>query len=203
MLEEQIPLITILKEVISDYEEKILHTNIPKIVEYKSQIDSLKKDINYILEIDLNIIKEILSEYKEQLKEYKDIYQYMSTIKSLLKLNKEKHTTYKLQPNQLAYIKNFIKELEKLEKENQKEIDKNIQEKEKFIETKKQYEELLNQIEDKTNFEYISNIKILTLLWNECEIDESTKRDIIISIMKYNQNMFNQTTKKEASLETI
>lgn len=195
MLTEQTALITILKEVIKNYEqsiEELNKLNNSALTVNKSIINRFQKDINTLIELDLKIVEDILTETNTEEEEKTTILKYFEIIKNLLKLNKEKQTTFQLSEEQYTYIDLFLEKIDFLKKENRK-----IKEHHKIdINTLKEkhsnYKQLLNQIEDENDTTYITNVNLLKLLFDECEVDEITKRNIMLNLMKYNQDIYLQ-----------
>ena len=195
MLTEQTALITILKEVIKNYEqsiEELNKLNNSALTVNKSIINRFQKDINTLIELDLKIVEDILTETNTEEEEKTTILKYFEIIKNLLKLNKEKQTTFQLSEEQYTYIDLFLEKIDFLKKENRK-----IKEHHKIdINTLKEkhsnYKQLLNQIEDENDTTYITNVNLLKLLFDECELDEITKRNIMLNLMKYNQDIYLQ-----------
>ena len=77
MLENQTTLITILKEVIESNQEKIENLeNITtsSVIIYKKELKKLKEDINYLINLNLDIVERVLDESEIDPKEKDNIY---------------------------------------------------------------------------------------------------------------------------------
>lgn len=192
-MSEQTPLINILKEVIKKYEhsiEEVTTLNNSSLTINKELIDKLKKDFSAITNIDIKDLEAILVEAETSASEKEKILSYLDTISCLLKLNSEKQTTFQISNNQKEYIDLFLEKVSLLEKRHQeikKNNNTNLDELNKMC---SKYKALLSRLEDKNDNSYITNIELLKLLFEECEIDETTKRNIMLNLMKYNQNIY-------------
>lgn len=192
-MSEQTPLINILKEVIKKYEhsiEEVTTLNNSSLTINKELIDELKKDFSVITNIEVKDLEAILVEAETSVNEKEKILSYLETIRSLLKLNNEKQTTFQISDNQKEYINLFLEKVSLLEKRHQeikKNNNANLDELNKMC---SKYKALLSRLEDKNDNSYITNIELLKLLFEECEVDETTKRSIMLNLMKYNQNIY-------------
>lgn len=192
MLETQTTLITILKEVISTNKLKINNCldngNLLK-EKYKKELNLLKKDKYNIININLAVIRKILEELDINYKEKKLIYDNIKSIKEMLLLNENAHTTYKIYNNQIKYLDKFINYIENYK-------DNNIPEKEleELKEMTFKYEELYNKLENPNNNDYMEDLDTINLLLDECKIDDKTEREILFNIMRYNLKCKNNNT---------
>ena len=192
MLETQTTLITILKEVISTNKLKISNCldngNLLK-EKYKKELNLLKKDKYNIININLAVIRKILEELDINYKEKKLIYDNIKSIKEMLLLNENAHTTYKIYDNQIKYLDKFINYIENYK-------DNNIPEKEleELKEMTFKYEELYNKLENPNNNDYMEDLDTINLLLDECKIDDKTEREILLNIMRYNLKCKNNNT---------
>ena len=121
MLENQTTLITILKEVIESNQEKIENLeNITtsSVIIYKKELKKLKEDINYLINLNLDIVERVLDEAEIDPKEQDNIYEYFKVIKELLVLNKKENTTFKFYNNQLSKVNRFFDYVEILQNKN-------------------------------------------------------------------------------------
>ena len=131
MLENQTTLITILKEVIESNQEKIENLeNITtsSVIIYKKELKKLKEDINYLINLNLDIVEKVLDEAEIDPKEQDNIYEYFKVIKELLVLNKKENTTFKFYNNQLSKVNRFFDYVEILQNKNKVYHESNINE---------------------------------------------------------------------------
>ncbi|MCI8461066.1 MAG: hypothetical protein HFE81_06675 [Bacilli bacterium] len=139
--------------------------------------------------MDLSIALSVLNELNIKKEEKDKIYNYLDSIKKLLTLNKEEHTTYEITNDQLAYVELFFKKVDELAEKNKQQHLDNLKKIAKLNSIRSKYGDLLDQIEDSNNKKYISDLNLISLLLNEYELEEKTKRSILINIMKYNQKV--------------
>ena len=161
MLENQTTLITILKEVIESNQEKIENLeNITtsSVIIYKKELKKLKEDINYLINLNLDIVERVLDEAEIDPKEQDNIYEYFKVIKELLVLNKKENTTFKFYNNQLSKVNRFFDYVEILQNKNKVYHESNINELEELKIKNGKYLDLLDQITNKNDKSYISDI---------------------------------------------
>ena len=102
MLEEQTTLITFLKEVIREYENKIellKKNNDSILILNRGLLDEFRDDINVITDIDLCLIEAVLEEASVSKSVKEDILKYFDVVKKLLTLNKKIKRLMKFQKN--------------------------------------------------------------------------------------------------------
>ncbi len=192
MLENQTTILAILEEEIESNQTKIdeLENPTSKIVKkYENELRKLKENINYLTEIDFEIIDEILRESNCSIELKQEIYNYLKAISQLLKLNKYDHTSYKLDESQLKYYNLFFEQVKNVNENSYIEVSK--QEVDSLKKTNNLYINLLEQIKDPNNTLYIEGINLIKKLLSTCEIDEKTKREIYFNLMRYNKECYN------------
>ncbi len=192
MLENQTTILAILEEEIESNQTKIdeLENPTSKIVKkYENELQKLKENINYLTEIDFEIIDEILRESNCSIELKQEIYNYLKAISQLLKLNKYDHTSYKLDESQLKYYNLFFEQVKNVNENSYIEVSK--QEVDSLKEKNNLYINLLEQIKDPNNTLYIEDINLIKKLLSTCEIDEKTKREIYFNLMRYNKECYN------------
>ena len=89
----------------------------------------------------------------------------------------------------MAYVELFFKKVDELAEKNKQQHLDNLKKIAKLNSIRSKYGDLLDQIEDSNNKKYISDLNLISLLLNEYELEEKTKRSILINIMKYNQKV--------------
>lgn len=195
----------LLEEAIASLKEQQKNIkNNSSVYKYEEELNLLE-DYNNILEIDLGVIKEVLNELDFTDEEKVVIYKFISSIKTLLELNKTKHTTFTISDQQIKHLNLFLEkaksrrktlEIERFQKSEQ--INKNIN----------SYQELLNKIINPNNKNFINEteIELLNNLFNELNTDISTRKLILIDILKYNKELYIKlmtTEKVEPKLERL
>lgn len=182
-------LINVIKQAIELFNQELKALNNSSSNKYKELLDSLRKDINNLADIDMSIIDEILSESdlssEDMIKERNSI----STYKKLLMLNKKGRTNFKLTDAQIREINklsDIIKSLDKKKNKNKEEVRniKLLNDKIKYLKT------LLNGLEDENNNTLITDLDLIEEILNKCEVDTLKRKEILYSIMEYNQLMY-------------
>ena len=137
---EVVLLISLLKKrllTIQDECQKALEDKDSLLEENRELINALRKDKNSIIDIDLVDIETILN--KLEVVEKDEILKYFEVIQTLLRLNKEKNTSYKLTESQLEYINLFLRKIDAYEKKRSKK-------KEQLENKKNDYQRLLDKL---------------------------------------------------------
>lgn len=190
--------IELLKKFINDsimnYEKetKILkEQNSSSLDNYKDEIIALRNNIESIVDIDLNIFKEIINESNKTIEEKERLFEFIKSMKILLELNKKENTTFKLTRNQieeLSKLYDILDEININEQNNKKRLEQEIDSIKKEI---SKLRKILNTIEDQNNNEFIKDINTIVNALNKYVEDEEEKRKILFSVMSYNDNCYN------------
>ena len=129
----------IIESAIASLEEKQNHVlNNSSVHKHEAVLESLE-DYHNIVNVDLEIVKEVLNDLNYTEEEKIVIYKFISSIKTLLELNNTKNTTFTISPKQIKHLKIF------LEKANERKIEieeENKKEKEKYNKKINSYKEL-------------------------------------------------------------
>ena len=188
-------LIKLLEEAITKLEEKKNNlTSNSSLKKYEKEISSLEEDYNNIINIELEKIKEILSELSFTADEQIVLYKFIESIQILLLLNKNKNTTFSISEQQINHLNIFLNKI-KEEKENQE----RISEVELLSINKKinSYKELLKKVSNDKNTMFIKELELLEDLYNEFDVDILLRKQILIDILMYNKQLFEKEMKKE------
>ena len=178
---EVVLLISLLKKrllTIQDECQKALEEKDSLLEDNRELISALRKDKNSIIDIDLVDIETILNEL--EVVEKDEILRYFEVIQTLLRLNKEKNTSYKLTESQLEYINLFLRKIDAYEKKRSKK-------KEQLENKKNDYQRLLDKLID--GREEITELDTLRNLFNDLSIKEEKQSRILISLLKYNKSL--------------
>ena len=190
MFEEQELLISIIKKLLEEYKielDELKEQSNSSIKKYDKEIKKLRDDFDYLIEVDLSVFEEILSESNKSEEEKSKLFNLIKLLKKLLELNKKENTTYVItdkQKDEFAKIFGIIREIE----------DKNKAEDKDSISTLKgdisKLKKLLGLLEDNNSSEFISDTSTITMIFDRLDLDEDTKRRILIGILKYNQMIY-------------
>lgn len=192
-MKEEKYLIDLLQELIEDYHSEI-EKNSPSLPDlYEEQeipLNHLLDDIQNIIKVDIDSIEKLLEEVIEDRKEREELFDNIKIIQTLLRLNSEKQTTYRLSMEQLSYITTFLKKVKLLMKKKE---DERIEKREKKIKLEticEKYEKLLNCMTNPNNSTIISDVELIELLLKESNLDSNERRKVLISLMKKNQKTY-------------
>lgn len=197
---EQKELINILKNAINDKKNDVKDYNnrLDQNLSRKMQLmDTLKQDVNEITKLDMNELNEIVTLFPIPEEDKASLKKELDIIKALLTLNQTEKTNYTLLPNQLEAVTNFIEYLEEyIEKKNIEKQSIDPEYNHIMVLTNK-YKDLLSKLKKPNNTELISDIDTVLQLFQENNIGEDEKQAILLSLIKYNQEIIE---KKETEI---
>ena len=175
----------ILEEVIYKLEDKKNNlTNNSSFNKYNEELTKLEESYTNIVDIDLEVIKNILSELPFTADEQKVLYKFIESIKTLLLLNKNKNTTFTISEQQIKHLNIFLNKVKEVKHQEevklQEEIDRKLN----------SYKELLNKISNEKNTSFIKELDLLEEMFNEFDIDITLRKQVLIDILMYNKNLF-------------
>ena len=195
MREDYSVLVVILKQVIDEYEKKIEQLKIinnSSVEMYKDEIHKLELDLMNIVNIDFDVFKKVFEDSDMDQVEANKALEYIKTIKILLENNVNNSTTFKLYDSQKKYIDLFFREVSKLRDRNNKILEENKYEINKLTPIYEKYCHLLKLVTDDRSREFIEDMDLINDLFNECDIDSFTKRKILLSLVKYNKEVYDR-----------
>ena len=170
-----------------EYSHK-LDITLPEKIEIAT---ALKKDINKIIDMDMNKINAIVDELALQEEKKTELKNHLDVIKALLTLNRSQQTSYTLAKEQMAALTLFIERLESyIDKKNseQEAIDPEYNE---IISITTKYKNLLMQLKNPNNKKLITDMDTISYLFQENQISEDEKQVILLALLKYNQELAN------------
>ena len=198
---EQKELMTILKAAIADKKNDVKEYNrrVDQNLSQKMQLlENLKKDVNEITKIDINQLNECIDLFSISDDEKLSLKKELDVIKALLTLNQTEKTNYTLFSNQLSAIATFLDNLEDyIEKKNQEKQDMDPEYNRIMLLTN-QYKKLLSQLKKPNNVNLITDLSTILQLFQEENINEKEKQAILLSLIKYNQEV---VAKKEKEIQ--
>ena len=195
MREDFTIIVVIVKQVIENYEKKLEQLQIinnSSVEVYKNEINKLKEDIINIVDIDLEVFNKVFKESGMDDGELNKSLEYIRTIKILLENNINNSTTFKLFDSQKKYIELFFDKVNKIEENNKKILEDNKLEIDNINIKLNKYKELLKMINDNNSKVFIEDIDTINSLFDECDIDSYTKRKVLLSLIKYNKEVFDR-----------
>lgn len=164
--------------------------------EKAAMIDVLKKDMNEIITIDMNKLNAIIDSLELMEKQKTSLKNNLDIIKALLTLNKTQNTNYTLSEEQTQALNLFIESLEEyIKKQNTKQESLDPEYNEVITLTNK-YKKLLMLLKNPNNKNLITDFDSIALLFQENKLSEEEKQVILLSLLKYNQEITNIVIKK-------
>lgn len=166
-----------------------LDITLPEKVEIAA---ALKKDINKIIDMDMNKINAIIDELPLQEEKKTELKSHLDVVKALLTLNRSQHTSYTLASPQMAALNLFIERLESyIDKKNteQEALDPEYNE---IVSITTKYKNLLMQLKNPNNKKLITDMDTISCLFQENQLPEDEKQVILLALLKYNQELANK-----------
>lgn len=191
MFEEQELLISIIKQLLEEYNvelNNLKEQGNSSIKMYDKEIKKVKENFDDLIEIDISVFEEILNESNRNEDDKSKLLNLIKLLKKLLELNKKENTTYVItdkQKEEFSKIFDIIKEIE--DKVNKDDSDSISIIKDDISKLKK----LLGLLEDSNSNEFINDTSVIMKMFEKLNLDEDTKRRILIGILKYNQAIYN------------
>ena len=192
-MEGEITLKKLLNDIISEYQSEI--DNLSKEDELGSKlrkISVVKEDYYTLITIELDLLKEIVNSFDLHDYEKEMVFSELKVVQLLLKLNKEKGTSYELSTNHLESIDKFIEGINYLEKQyEERQRKKGIYIDELNINLNK-YLELLNRLDSPDNNVFVDDLDTVNQLFIKKNLDDDIRESILIGLIKHNKNKYNR-----------
>ena len=191
-------LINLLKDAINDKKKAVKEYNnhLDKNLSNKIEVlENLRKDINEITKIEMSMLNEMVDSFQISDKDKDDMKNELDIIKALLTLNQKEKTNYTLLPNQLTTISAFLDNLETYIEEKNIEKQAIDPEYKNIIMITNKYKDLLYKIKDPNTNELITDIDTILQLFQDTKITEEEKQMILLTLIKYNQEVMHEKEK--------
>lgn len=195
-------LIHLLKKSISE-KKAIIH----RYYQYKDDTLEEKQELEKLMfascynisTVSLETINDIIDSFSISNDEKKQLKENISTIMTILKLNNISGTTLVLDDSQINVLNKFTNYLhEYVVTRRDFATYENIDiEKITFLNDK--YKSLATLLNNPKNKKFVSDIPTLNILFDENNVSSDERRDILLSIIKYNKSLFNYKKKEDES----
>ena len=195
-------LIHLLKKSISE-KKAIIH----RYYQYKDDTLEEKQELEKLMfascynisTVSLETINDIIDSFSISNDDKKQLKEDISTIMTILKLNNISGTTLVLDDSQINVLNKFTNYLhEYVVTRRDFATYENIDiEKITFLNDK--YKSLATLLNNPKNKKFVSDISTLNILFDENNVSSDEKRDILLSIIKYNKSLFNYKKKEDES----
>ena len=169
-------------------------------LEEKQELEKLMFASCYnISTVSLETINDIIDSFSISNDDKKQLKEAISTIMTILKLNNISGTTLVLDDSQINVLNKFTNYLhEYVATRRDFATYENIDiEKITFLNDK--YKSLATLLNNPKNKKFVSDISTLNILFDENNVSSDEKRDILLSIIKYNKSLFNYKKKEDES----
>lgn len=191
-------LINLLKEAINDKKKAVKEYNnhLDKNLSNKIEVlENLRNDVNEITKIDMSRLNEMVDSFQITDEDKAHMKQELDVIKALLTLNQKEKTNYTLLPNQLATISAFLDNLETYIEEKNVEKQAIDPEYKSIITITTKYKDLLYKIKSPNSNELITDVDTILQLFQDTKITEEEKQMILLTLIKYNQEVMSEKDK--------
>lgn len=136
-------------------------------------------------------LEKIVDGFSITIEEKKVMKNQLRTIVTILKLNSINGTNMVLDEGQMEILNVFLKQLHEYISVRRDFMMKNNIDIEKLTEINDKYKALATTLSNPKNTNFISDMDSLMTLFDEVSLPEEERRKIIISLIKYNRNIFN------------
>ena len=136
-------------------------------------------------------LEKIVDGFSITLEEKKTMKNQLRTIVTILKLNSINGTNMVLDEGQMEVLNIFLRKLHEYISERRDFMLKNNIDIEKLTEINDKYKALATTLSNPKNTNFISDMDSLITLFDEVSLPEEERQKIIVSLIKYNRNIFN------------
>lgn len=140
-------------------------------------------------------LEKIVDGFSITLEEKKTMKNQLRTIVTILKLNSINGTNMVLDEGQMEVLNIFLRKLHEYISERRDFMLKNNIDIEKLTKINDKYKALATTLSNPKNTNFISDMDSLITLFDEVSLPEEERQKIIVSLIKYNRNIFNSKNK--------
>lgn len=195
-------LIHLLKKSISE-KKTIIH----RYYQYKDDALEEKQELEKLMfascynisTVSLETINDIIDAFSISNDEKKQLKEDISTIMTILKLNNISGTTLVLDDSQINVLNKFTNYLHEYVVTRRDFATYENIDIEKISSLNNRYKSLATLLNNPKNKKFISDISTLNILFDENNVGSDERRDILLSIIKYNKSLFNYKKKEDES----
>lgn len=169
-------------------------------LEEKQELEKLMFASCYnISTVSLETIKDIIDSFSISNDEKKQLKEDISTIMTILKLNNISGTTLVLDDSQINVLNKFTNYLHEYVVTRRDFATYENIDIEKISSLNDKYKSLATLLNNPKNKKFVSDISTLNILFDENNVGSDERRDILLSIIKYNKSLFNYKKKEDES----
>ncbi len=193
-------LIHLLKKSISE-KKAIIH----RYYQYKDDALEEKQELEKLMfascynisTVSLETINDIIDSFSISNEEKKQLKEDISTIMTILKLNNISGTTLVLDDRQINVLNKFTNYLHEYVVTRRDFATYENIDIEKISSLNDKYKSLATILNNPKNKKFVSDISTLNILFDENNVGSDERRDILLSIIKYNKSLFNYKKKED------
>ena len=169
-------------------------------LEEKQELEKLMFASCYnISTVSLETINDIIDSFSISNDEKKQLKENISTIMTILKLNNISGTTLVLDDSQINVLNKFTNYLHEYVATRRDFATYENIDIEKISSLNDKYKSLATLLNNPKNKKFVSDIPTLNILFDENNVSSDERRDILLSIIKYNKSLFNYKKKEDES----
>lgn len=169
-------------------------------LEEKQELEKLMFASCYnISTVSLETINDIIDSFSISNDDKKQLKEAISTIMTILKLNNISGTTLVLDDSQINVLNKFTNYLHEYVVTRRDFATYENIDIEKISSLNDKYKSLATLLNNPKNKKFVSDISTLNILFDENNVSSDEKRDILLSIIKYNKSLFNYKKKEDES----
>ncbi len=169
-------------------------------LEEKQELEKLMFASGYnISTVSLETINDIIDSFSISNDEKKQLKEDISTIMTILKLNNISGTTLVLDDSQINVLNKFTNYLHEYVVTRRDFATYENIDIEKISSLNNRYKSLATLLNNPKNKKFVSDISTLNILFDENNVGSDERRDILLSIIKYNKSLFNYKKKEDES----
>lgn len=169
-------------------------------LEEKQELEKLMFASCYnISTVSLETINDIIDAFSISNDEKKQLKEDISTIMTILKLNNISGTTLVLDDSQINVLNKFTNYLHEYVVTRRDFATYENIDIEKISSLNDKYKSLATLLNNPKNKKFVSDISTLNILFDENNVGSDERRDILLSIIKYNKSLFNYKKKEDES----
>ena len=169
-------------------------------LEEKQELEKLMFASCYnISTVSLETINDIIDSFSISNDDKKQLKEAISTIMTILKLNNISGTTLVLDDSQINVLNKFTNYLHEYVVTRRDFATYENIDIEKISSLNDKYKSLATLLNNPKNKKFVSDIPTLNILFDENNVSSDERRDILLSIIKYNKSLFNYKKKEDES----
>ena len=155
---------------------------------------TLANNINNIVDVDFELIKELVASFPIANVEKKNMLKEIELIVQLLVLNKDAGTTLSLNSRQDKIMTDFLTNMQSYIDDRNKFITKKTINKEKLEKDVKICNKIIRSLKNPKNMSFITDVLILDDVFDKMGLKEDDKNDMYQFILKYNRKIYDYKT---------